>query len=102
MLGRERVSATLSPAESQDRTRLDCEVRSCFVPHARRIVMERRVSELRGILIPMTLAKFGKALEMKRQSGPKRAKVVKFSGAVSGTTAVPQIADDFLHRQSRP
>ena len=64
--------------------------------------MELHLSELRGMLIPMTLAKFGKASEIKRQSRPKRAKVVKFSGAVSGTTAVPQIADDFLHRQSRP
>jgi hypothetical protein len=65
MLGRERVSDTLSPAESQDRTRLDCEVRLCVVPHARQIVMELHLSELRGMLIPMTLAKFGKASEMK-------------------------------------
>jgi hypothetical protein len=63
--------------------------------------MELRVSGLRGILMPMTLAKFGKASEMKRQSGPKRAKVVKFYGAVSSTTAVPLIADDYLHRRSR-
>jgi hypothetical protein len=46
--------------------------------------MELRVSALRGILIPMTPAKFGKVSEMKRQSGPKRAKVVKFSGAELG------------------
>ena len=86
MLGRERVSATLSPAESQDRTRLDCEVRPCVVPHAWRIVMELRVSELRGTLIPMTPAKLSleKLVGMKRQSGPKRAKVVKFSGAKLG------------------